>query len=87
MIVTEKEAESKWCPHGFLASEEGSGFTGSGNLYYSQTKGGLHPMAKCLGSRCMAWRWAVSPAEARERAEPPETATGFCGLAYSVRLP
>lgn len=37
----------------------------------------------CIGSRCMAWRWAMGD----EFASMPASALGFCGLSYAVRMP
>lgn len=38
----------------------------------------------CRGARCMAWRWAVWPAEI---GPVPDDAVGYCGLAGVVHLP
>jgi hypothetical protein len=43
MIVTEKEAETKWCPH---ARDADLGTNREGNTG-----------SACIGSQCMAWRW------------------------------
>lgn len=54
MIVTEKEAESKWCPQAVARDEHP--WT-SGNRWYSGAKEAYEPVANCIGSRCMFWRW------------------------------
>lgn len=44
-----------------------------------QTINGKEPLLMCLGSLCMAWRWAEKPAGLGARRESP--GYGFCGLA------
>ena len=63
-LLTEEEAKAKWCP-----LDKGS--------YSERHIGGPKPY--CIGSACMAWRWA----KVRERHNPSSVAArddiGFCG--------
>lgn len=68
MIVTEKEAETKWCPHARdanLAGNRDSDHEGSGTVIG----------ATCLGSQCMAWRWLQGT---------EHNGRGYCGLSGKV---
>jgi hypothetical protein len=94
--VTEDEAKTKWCPFARISSP----------IYdKTRTWGGHHPKIGaetanrgareeqwplCIGSACMAWRWAgyraadgtwVRKTAAGEGPFIPEKADGFCGLA------
>lgn len=102
MIITEEEARTKWCPHArgaapFSFRDSETAVT-SNRVWNAEPLEGT----TCIGSRCMAWRWDDEGNRARSRdrqmnvrvpgdppqPEPPEPAErGFCGLAYSVRLP
>ncbi len=75
MLLTEKEAAEKWCPHARCSANSDEP---SANRYaYPSNDPGV--FAQCIGSRCMQWRWDVSV--------PPgdgplvRSDTGFCGLA------
>jgi hypothetical protein len=55
--VTEKEAEKKWCRHGFVMvdrADHRGGRAASANRGASST-------CRCLGSECMDWEWASGP--------------------------
>lgn len=85
MILTEEEARKKWCPH---ARELGRAQDGGNisRLVAGYNRGGDGAMIpSCIGSACMAWRWA----EAKKIRDidlvtsdvvdlPPRV--GFCGL-------
>ena len=69
MIVTEKEAASKFCP--FMRRwkwEVGSDYRGD-----DQIAAPVYEPITCRASACMAWRWVH-----RGRGE---IQTGFCGIA------
>jgi hypothetical protein len=76
MIVTEDQARRLWCP----AVRP----TFIGNVDPPEP-------ANCIGSGCMAWRWH----EWRMKRGPDgqfltpavQEQVGYCGMAYSVRLP
>ena len=83
--MTEAEAAGKWCPFARITN----GNDGFGNFNrYNGDRGKQHceQEAPCLGSRCMAWRWApVERAEIirhQDKAVPP---AGYCGLAGDPR--
>lgn len=59
---TEKEAETKWCPFGRQYGPQGS-------INRSSYGEGI---TKCLGSRCMMWKWFG-------RDEQGKFITGRCG--------
>ena len=66
MILTEQEAGIKWCPQGSRSTV---------------TSGVRHHPSMCLGSGCMAWRWA-DPSGARYGDQGDEQGRrGYCGLA------
>ena len=75
--VTEKEAETKWCPFGRIAHVNGS-------TCNSPAHNDPDLMQTCIGSRCMAWRWIENPHET-----VPDNyggvrfgnGTGYCALA------
>jgi hypothetical protein len=91
VLLTEDESKQKWCPFArtlFVAEEDGGweaesdfpvhnrlmiegrddqGFSGDEEVDQGKT---------CLGSRCMAWRWAPSVL----RSDDGEK-VGYCGLA------
>lgn len=61
MIVTEKEAAKKWCPHFRAFTFQMQKFDNLDTTVESNrldlVKG--PQSACCLGSRCMAWRWGT----------------------------
>jgi len=73
---TEDEARTKWCPFVRLRL-----FTTGG----SQNRGHeTDDKADCIGSACMAWRWATTITEVYPRAGIARANTkteGYCGLA------
>ena len=52
--MTEDEAKTKWCPHVRLQHSDEP----ASNRYRDDWIGG------CIGSQCMAWRWASEKNEA-----------------------
>ena len=90
-MMTEDEAREKWCPHVRYRSDR---FPEGGiNRWTAQGDTQDMPsMCYCIASKCMAWRWAVSPADvkAAERQVVRDSLaiealdrgpTGYCGLA------
>lgn len=73
MVVSEKEAETKWCPFVRFASHCDDGNARNRGMIAGQNPA---PYALCIGSRCMAWRWLKHP----DFAEAWETPVGRCGL-------
>lgn len=63
--MTEEEAKKKWCPFVRVDSE---GNNRSVNIGPHTTD-----LTVCVGSACMAWRWAGRLID--------ERVTGYCGLA------
>jgi len=80
-LVTEKEAVEKWCPMARVATPVTAHLTGhviaaiacnrsSRSAPDQRLKAEVSPeSARCIGSRCMAWRWAIEEGRAR----------GYCG--------
>lgn len=81
MIVTEKEAAEKWCPHARV-TEAGSGDGSSWNRLNSEPALDIHG-TRCIGSACMSWRWIRTlvndPAGGPNKIESTKT-YGMCGL-------
>ena len=79
MLVTEKEAQGRWCAFGHQA-----GFFGSTPLVFNRQPNGDVP--SCLGSLCMSWRWE-KPKGIREidlvttELVDDQPRRGYCGLA------
>jgi len=65
--MTEDEAKTKWCPFARLAELDGAN--------RGSVSGHDMPLAKCIGTACMAWRWRIIPS----KQDPHEA--GYCGLA------
>ena len=72
--MTEDEAKTKRC-----CGPEGCGDSAdSGSPYYDDIG------RCCIGSKCMAWRWEMTPiraAEVNARGDAKAKASGHCGLA------
>lgn len=58
MLMTEKEAITKWCPHARVPDDDPN--TGGNNRWIRKDDECL-----CIGSACMAWRWGESAEENR----------------------
>lgn len=72
-MLTQAEAEDKWCPFSRIAAEErGAPTMNRFNEVSSRIPRGAH----CIGSGCMAWRW-----QHRDPIMRDEPARGYCGLA------
>lgn len=63
MLVTQKEANSRWCPFGrqphYMTYPISTGL-GGGSATIAMTAVNRQPsgdVPSCLGSVCMAWRW------------------------------
>lgn len=99
MIVTEQQAQQKWCPFSRVASR-GQGGMNRGNLN-SLTEEKLDNATACLGSGCMAWvfvesvehadqvhegwkRWRFVDSQDPQKEGRKPTNRGFCGLARSA---
>jgi hypothetical protein len=77
--MTEEEAKTKWCPFARTMGIDGDVIMPAANRVFMFTGANKltfpHPeMCACIASKCMAWRWVISP-------EKAPNATGFCGLA------
>ena len=85
MIVEEKKAGECWCPHVRHPGEEGGtfnrGFEAGNEINTGRTSGNWS--CACIGSRCMAWRWAdnIVKHNKLELADGKSTTHGYCGLA------
>lgn len=71
--ATEIEAAECWCPFARIAETNDEGRIAGVNRDTSKTLSGRDP--RCIGSRCMAWRWNAL-ASKREAEQ-----VGYCGLA------
>lgn len=57
MIVTEKEAAEKWCPHARYALDRGTTANRWKQDAPPEEPHALDPIpCRCIGPRCMAWR-------------------------------
>ena len=79
--MTEEEAKTKWCPFvRVLASIDIGPNPVAITSFNVDNKGSRH--GECIGSACMAWRWACRPgsngADGRPKDYPGD---GYCGLA------
>lgn len=81
MLLNEKEASQTWCP-----------FQGGGRAWAHSLRPALRPAGpedvrlgvehrSCIGSKCMAWRFAVV-----RRAGEDLAPVGYCGLAGAPDL-
>lgn len=80
--MTEEQANKLWCP---FAREVVLGHNPA-PASYNREEGRASQRANCVASKCMAWRWIVSPQQSREASaaepdEPPPFPHGYCGLA------
>lgn len=60
MLLTEKEAKEKWCPHVRIAVLAGHG----GAACNTHPDPYIDADCRCAGSRCAMWRWS-EPRKAR----------------------
>lgn len=94
MLSTEAAATEKWCPQvrAVAVSATGEVLPGSNRVAAETTDGqpvvaDLPVYAKCLGSRCAAWRWAGWWTLFGISQDEPDFAIrksdrlGYCGLA------
>ena len=85
MILTEKEAKTKFCPHIRIASYDSRSFEPIGTVNV-HTKGADQTYEKCIASRCMMWRTGygdIGPTgRSGEWQEKIGEGEGYCGLAY-----
>jgi hypothetical protein len=51
-MMTEEEAKTKWCPHSFFTGKDAE-VSGNREYFWDEDR-----LPKCMGSACMAWRWA-----------------------------
>ena len=76
--MTEKEAETMWCPHTRRYHSHGS-FNRSDNAW------NIPDATTCIGSKCMAWRWVKDPLVdfvSNNKTVINKTSDhGYCGLA------
>lgn len=80
MIVSEAAAGGHWCPFGRKLVQDSVAGSAAVNRRYKAKPEEVSP---CLGSGCMAWRWAVIEGGI---GEPVASETrGFCGLAGEPR--
>lgn len=80
MMLTEKEASTRWCPF----TRIGAGTVGQVVPVNRLGNGDIDTRARCIGSRCMAWRWnGMHPTF---KGEPIGEKTGSCGLASASPL-
>jgi hypothetical protein len=71
--MTEDEAKTKWCP--FVRHPVNMPGYSNGNRF---NKPSLDATCRCIGSRCMAWRWEILVADESMRNKNDR---GCCGLA------
>ncbi len=75
MLVTEKEAKTKWCPAARVSD------AGLGNRYPmvdDLTSG--RAFARCIASECMWWRWGCGSVPAGDESDR----IGYCGMAGRI---
>ena len=82
-MLTEDEAKTKWCPHAVASHTDPRGHS-----KYKNERLGLPEdtfVHACIGSACMAWRWADGPhddVDGDTRLDGTVAkAQGYCGLA------
>jgi len=71
--MNEAEAKTKWCPFR------------SNDMLTTILEGEIPNTSYCIGSQCMAWRWILTPDDAKEADGIGRMGdgipTGLCGLA------
>ena len=74
--MDESTAKTKWCPWARVDADEHRPATNRSVM------GKPDAGAQCLGSGCMAWRWALDgEAASRQGVFRPSATDGYCGLA------
>jgi hypothetical protein len=89
MFTTEKEANTKRCQESFAACEglTAQGHTQAAHAVVSPIAGAGNSYARhtapffCIGSRCMAWRWAGM----RSKADPDSVHVSYRALTQARR--
>lgn len=71
-MMTEAEAKARWCP---FANCSNHGDASSGNRSWDGVPD--NPAVRCIGSRCMAWRWSQGIGIEGDTHKP----AGYCGMA------
>lgn len=83
MIVTEKEARTKWCPFSRARYERAAGGL-DGDTRPAINRPHL-PEAftdhACIASECMAWQWRRKFMHINDREPTLSKTEGYCGLA------
>ena len=93
--MTEDEAKTKWCPFARVAGPVQSKAEGVSYNRWPPSDGTMKtmlretPTARCIGSRCMAWRWhlkgtdpdLIAARQYPDVPEPNEPDGGYCGMA------
>jgi hypothetical protein len=78
MLTTEAEAAEKWCPAGRItALPDHATINNRGEFADEQPK--------CIGSRCMAWRWGSRDVMAFRDPGTPDGATRFVDSRTGMR--
>lgn len=83
--MTEDEAKTKWCPMVCIGATQTWEHI-RGHEYSNRTTDDneFDFSTRCIGSKCCAWRWAMSPeavAQVNARGNAGAKPSGFCGLA------
>ena len=83
VCVAEEAAKHQWCPFGRMAYSDRMGVDAS---FPVNRDAADYPLTSCIGSGCMAWRWArthIKPPGDPEGADLvlSEDTHGYCGLA------
>lgn len=61
MILTEEEAKTKWCPETRIHEVRGAGVYVNKPITDENPHGHANAASvMCIGSACMAWRWATN---------------------------
>jgi hypothetical protein len=62
--VTEQDAKTKWCPFARVPLSDAHDFGATAMAAVNRSDFSDTPeYPRCIGSACMAWRWADSPRE------------------------